>query len=100
MDKKQKTNLLLDGMINKFRGTKDPYEHYRLFNNILGLKFKQIRLEKNITAEAVVQDNKKVLCNVYGLYKFELGSSVSAWKLYALSNYYNFDVNDFFKQIN
>ena len=100
MDKKQKTNLLLDGMINKFRKTKDPHEHYRLFNNILGLKFKQIRLEKNITAEAVVQDNKKVLCNVYGLYKFELGSSVSAWKLYALSNYYNFDVNGFFKQIN
>ena len=100
MDKKQKTNLLLDGMINKFRRTKDPDEHYRLFNNLLGLKFKQIRLEKNITAEAVVQDNKKVLCNVYGLYKFELGSSVSAWKLYALSNYYNFNVNDFFKQIN
>ena len=50
MDKKQKTNLLLDGMINKFRRTKDPHEHYRLFNNLLGLKFKQIRLEKNITA--------------------------------------------------
>lgn len=101
MDKKEKTNLLLNGLAIKLRCVKlKSSERNKLLNNAIGLKFKLIRLEKNITAEAVVQDNKKVLCNVYGLYKFELGSSVSAWKLYALSNYYNFDVNDFFKQIN
>ena len=96
MDKKQKTNLLLDGMINKFRRTKDPHEHYRLFNNILGLKFKQIRLEKNITAEAVVQDNKEVLNDVHSLYKFEQGI-FHFGKLYTLTNYYDVDVNDLFK---
>ena len=96
MDKKQKTNLLLDGMINKFRRTKDPHEHYRLFNNLIGLKFKQIRLEKNITAEAVVQDNKEVLNDVHSLYKFEQGI-FHFGKLYTLTNYYDVDVNDFFK---
>jgi len=96
MDKKQKTNLLLDGMINKFRRTKDSHEHYRLFNNILGLKFKQIRLEKNITAEAVVQDNKEVLNDVHSLYKFEQGI-FHFGKLYTLTNYYDVDVKDLFK---
>ena len=96
MDKKQKTNLLLDGMINKFRRTKDPHEHYRLFNNLIGLKFKQIRLEKNITAESVVQDNKEMISDVHSLYKFEQGI-FHFGKLYALTNYYDVDVNDLFK---
>ncbi len=101
MDKKEKNNHLLNGMIIQFKKTKsiDEFEHYRLFNNILGLKFKQIRLEKNITAEAVVEDNKKVLKTVNGLYKFELGN-ISTWKLWALSGYYKFNVDNFFKQLN
>jgi hypothetical protein len=101
MDKKEKNNHLLNGMIIQFKKTKniDEHENLRLFNNILGLKFKQIRLDKKITAEAVVEDNKKVLKTVNGLYKFELGK-ISAWKLWALSNYYKFNVDNFFKQLN
>ena len=59
-------------MINKFRRTKDPHEHYRLFNNLIGLKFKQIRLEKNITAEAVGFDPAPAPVKRSGPAKLEL----------------------------
>ena len=70
MDKKEKTNLLLSGLISKLKKAKTSQRN-RLLNNAIGLKFKLIRLEKNITAEAVVQDNKEVLNDVHSLYKFE-----------------------------
>ena len=72
MDKKEKTNLLLSGLISKLKKAKTSQRN-RLLNNAIGLKFKLIRLEKNITAEAVVQDNKEVLNDVHSLYKFEQG---------------------------
>ena len=95
MDKKEKTNLLLSGLISKLKKAKTSQRN-RLLNNAIGLKFKLIRLEKNITAEAVVQDNKEMIGDVYSLYKFEQGS-FHFGKLYALTNYYDVDVNDLFK---
>ena len=95
MDKKEKTNLLLSGLISKLKKAKTSQRN-RLLNNAIGLKFKLIRLEKNITAEAVVQDNKEVLNDVHSLYKFEQGI-FHFCKLYTLTNYYDVDVNDLFK---
>tara|TARA_B100000902_G_C26640765_1_gene588976 strand:- start:204 stop:503 length:300 start_codon:yes stop_codon:yes gene_type:complete len=95
MDKKEKTNLLLSGLISKLKKAKSSQKN-RLLNNAIGLKFKLIRLEKNITAEAVVQDNKEVLNDVHSLYKFEQGI-FHFGKLYTLTNYYDVDVNDLFK---
>ena len=97
MDKKEKTNLLLNGLASKLRSVKlKSSERNKLLNNAIGLKFKLIRLEKNITAEAVVQDNKEVLNDVHSLYKFEQGI-FHFGKLYTLTNYYDVDVNDLFK---
>ena len=97
MDKKEKTNLLLNGLASKLRSVKlKSSERNKLLNNAIGLKFKLIRLEKNITAEAVVQDNKEVFSDVHSLYKFEQGA-FQFGKLYTLSHYYNVDVNDLFK---
>jgi hypothetical protein len=95
MDREMKTNLLLDGMISSYKKTK----HHSLFDKIIGLKFKSIRLQKNITAEAVVQDNNNVLSSVHSLYKFELGNC-SVRKLFTLSQYYKYNVDDLFKQLN
>ena len=95
MDKKEKTNLLLSGLISKLKKAKTSQRN-RLLNNAIGLKFKLIRLEKYITAEAVVQDNKEVLNDVHSLYKFEQGI-FHFGKLYTLTNYYDVDVNDLFK---
>jgi|TARA_Y100000033_G_scaffold49565_1_gene58138 hypothetical protein len=97
MDKREKAYLLLDGMINKLKmKKKHSSERNQLLRNAIGLKFKLIRLEKNITAEAVVQDNKEVLSDVHSLYKFEQGT-FHFGKLYALANYYKVDANDLFK---
>ena len=96
MDKKEKTYLLLDGLINKLKKEKFVSERNHLLRSAIGLKFKLTRLEKNITAEAVVQDNKEMISDVYSLYKFEQGS-FHFGKLYALTNYYDVDVNDLFK---
>ena len=90
-----KNNFLLDGMVSKYKKTKHP----SLLNKIIGLKFKSIRLRKNITAEAVVQDNNNVLTSTHSLYKFELGNC-SVRKLFALSKYYKTSVDDIFKQLN
>ena len=95
MDREMKLNFLLDGMVSKYKKTKQPL----LLNKIIGLKFKSIRLKKNITAEAVVQDNKNVLSSVHSLYKFELGNC-SVRKLFTLSQYYKYNVDDLFKQLN
>ena len=84
MDKKEKTNLLLSGLISKLKKAKTSQRN-RLLNNAIGLKFKLIRLEKNITAEAVVQDIKEVLNDVHSLYKFEHGI-FHFGNLYTLTN--------------
>ena len=96
MDKKEKTKLLLKGVLSEYEKEKHSAKAYHLFQSIVGLKFKLIRLEKNITAEAVVQDNKEVLNDVHSLYKFEQGI-FHFGKLYTLTNYYDVDVKDLFK---
>jgi len=97
MDKKEKTNLLLNGLAIKLRCVKlKSSERNKLLNNAIGLKFKLARLEKNITAEAVVQDNKEMFSDVHSLYKFDQGT-FHFGKLYALANYYKVDVNSLFK---
>ena len=96
MDKKEKTKLLLKGALSEYEKEKYPARAYHLFKSIVGLKFKLVRLEKNITAEAVVQDNKEMFSDVHSLYKFEQGT-FHFGKLYALTNYYDVDVNDLFK---
>jgi|TARA_R100001460_G_scaffold3675_6_gene10948 hypothetical protein len=95
MDREMKLNFLLDGMVSKYKKTKQPL----LLNKIIGLKFKSIRLKKNITAEAVVQDNSSVLSSTHSLYKFELGAT-TVKKLFALSKYYKTSVDDIIKQLN
>ena len=92
MDKETKSNFMLKGMLASFK----EKENGQLFNRIVGIKFKNIRLNKNMTAEAVVQDNKEVLSDVHSLYKFEQGT-FHFGKLYALANYYKVDANDLFK---
>jgi hypothetical protein len=97
MDKREKTNLLLNGLASKLRSVKlKSSERNKLLNSAIGLKFKLTRLEKNITAEAVVQDNKEMFSDVHSLYKFEQ-DTFHFGKLYALTNYYDVDVNDLFK---
>ena len=96
MDKKEKTKLLLKGAIAEYKKEKYVGKSHSLLNSIVGLKLKLIRLEKNITAEAVVQDNKEMISDVYSLYKVEQGA-FQFGKLYALIKYYNVDVNNLFK---
>ena len=98
MDKKEKTKLLLKGVVAEYEKEKYPARAYHLFKSIVGLKFKLIRLEKNITVESVVQDNSFCF-NDYSLYKFEKGD-LSVERLFALSKYYNFNVNDLFSKLN
>ena len=43
-----------------------------------------------------MQDNKEMFSDVHSLYKFEQGA-FHFGKLYALTNYYDVDVNDLFK---
>ena len=96
MDKREKTYLLLNALINRFHKEQKKSKKTEVLRNVIGLKFKLARLEKNITAEAVVQDNKEVFSDVHSLYKFEQGA-FQFGKLYTLSHYYNVDVNDLFK---
>jgi hypothetical protein len=96
MDKKEKAHLLLDALITRFHKEQERSKKNEVLRNVIGLKFKLYRLKKNITAEAVVQDNKEVFSDVHSLYKFEQGA-FQFGKLYTLSHYYNVDVNDLFK---
>tara|TARA_Y100001937_G_C7075502_1_gene310409 strand:+ start:83 stop:385 length:303 start_codon:yes stop_codon:yes gene_type:complete len=61
----------------------------KLFNKLTGLRFKLLRLEQGMTAEAVVQDNKIYFNTVYDLYKFEKGIKTDVSKLFALTKYYD-----------
>ena len=94
MDKETKSNFMLKGMLASFKEKEDG----RLFNRIVGIKFKNIRLNKNMTAEAVVQDNKKYFHSIYDLYKFEKGIKTDVSKMFALSKYYNYDINFFWQR--
>jgi ABC-type lipoprotein export system ATPase subunit len=96
MNKMMKTNYLIEGMIETFKKKKSS----RLFNEIVGLVFKNLRLEKNITAEAVVQDNKIYFGSIYDLYKFEKGIKTDVSKLNALQSYYKYDVKNLFDRLN
>ena len=87
---------MLKGMIASFK----EKESGQLFNRIVGIKFKNIRLNKNITVEAVVQDNKKYFHSIYDLYKFEKGMKTDVAKMYILSKYYNYDINYFWQRFN
>jgi len=96
MDKQTKSNFMLKGMIASFK----ERESGQLFNRIVGIKFKNIRLSKNITVDAVVQDNKKYFHSIYDLYKFEKGMKTDVAKMYILSKYYNYDINYFWQRFN
>ena len=95
MDKQTKSNFMLKGMIESFK----EKESGQLFNRIVGVKFKNIRQDKGVTAEAVVQDNKKYFHSIYDLYKFEKGMKTDVAKMFALSKYYNYDVNFFWQRL-
>jgi len=94
MDKQTKSNFMLKGMIESFKERPSS----QLFNRIVGIKFKNIRLDKGITAEEVIQDNKLYFHSIYDLYKFEKGIKTDVAKMFALSNYYNYDMNFFWQR--
>lgn len=95
MDKLTKTNYMICGMIAEYQAKQDP----KLFNKIVGLKFKDLRLQKNITVEAIVEDNKPYFSSVYDVYKFEKGIKTDVSKLFALQNYFDYDVNKLFTRL-
>ena len=88
MDKETKSNFMLKGMLASFKEKEDG----RLFNRIVGIKFKNIRLNKNMTAEAVVQDNKKYFHSIYDLYKFERGIKTDVARMLCLLKYYDYKI--------
>ena len=96
MNKQVKTDYMVKGMVEDFK--KKP--NAKLLNQIIGLKFKNVRLNKDITAEAVVEDNKIYFHSVYDLYKFEKGIKTDVAKLYALSNYFKYDTTQLFERLN
>ena len=96
MNKLVKSDYMLKGMVEDFK--KKP--NAKLFNQIIGLKFKHIRLDKNITAEAVVEDNKTYFHSIYDLYKFEKGIKTDVSKLFALQKYFKYDVVQLFERLN
>tara|TARA_B100000214_G_C23698464_1_gene504167 strand:+ start:289 stop:612 length:324 start_codon:yes stop_codon:yes gene_type:complete len=97
MNKVEKTNFLVDGMIEQF--TKKPQR--KLCDQIIGLKFKQIRLKQGKTAEQVVDDNKQYFSQPQELYRFEKGINTDASKLFALCIYYKYtsDIEHFFDRL-
>ena len=78
---------MLNGLVGVYKET----PKVDLFNNIIGIKLKKIRLDKGITAEAVVQDTD-AFNNINGLYKFEKGI-ISVYKLMVLCNYYDVKID-------
>tara|TARA_Y100000015_G_C2360370_1_gene74931 strand:+ start:167 stop:496 length:330 start_codon:yes stop_codon:yes gene_type:complete len=95
MDKITKTDFIIEGISSQIRKKPSP----KLFNQVIGLKFKSLRLKTNRTAEAVVQDNKIYFKSIFDLYKFEKGIKVEASKLWCLSNYYSFDLPEFLNKV-
>jgi len=72
----------------------------KLFNQLIGLKFKSLRLKCKLTVDAVVEDNKPYFNSVYDLYKFEKGIKSDGSKLCALQSYFKYDVKDLFDRLN
>jgi len=87
---------MIKGMVEDFK--KKP--NAKLFNQIIGLKFKHIRLEKDITAEAVVEDNKIYFNSIFDLYKFEKGIKTDVSKLFCLTKYYKYDITQLLERLN
>ena len=96
MNKQIKTDYMIKGMVEDFK--KKP--NHKLLDQIIGLKFKHIRLKKDITAEAVVQDNKIYFNSIYELYKFEKGIKTDVAKLFSLCKYYKYDVTQLIERLN
>jgi len=88
MDKQTKSHYLLKGMLAEFQMKPQS----RLLNKMVGIKFKQIRLEKNLTAEEVVEKNKRFFSSIYDLYKFERGIKTDVAKMLCLIKYYDYDI--------
>lgn len=96
MNKQLKTDYMLKGMIEDFK--KKP--NNKLLDQIIGLKFKHIRLKKDITAEAVVVDNPLYFASVFALYKFEKGILTTTARTFALSKYYGYDITLLIERLN
>jgi hypothetical protein len=95
MNKFIKSDYIAKGMLVDFLKKPNP----KLFNQIVGIQFKNIRLKKKLTAEAVVQDNKRYFNTIYDLYKFEKGIKTDVSKFIALSCYYGYNIDELKKQI-
>ena len=95
MNKKEKNSIMLDGLVNIYEQYNVNEHHFTkkqdIFNNIIGIKLKNIRLDKGITAEAVVHDTD-AFNTINGLYKFEKGI-ISVYKLMVLCNYYDVKID-------
>ena len=87
MNKKEKNSIILNGLVGVYKET----PKIDLFNSIIGIKLKKIRLDKGITAEAVVHDTD-AFKTINGLYKFEKGI-ISVYKLMVLCNYYDVKID-------
>ena len=84
---------MLNALTNKYySATQINKENVsNIFNEVIGVKLKKIRLDKGITAEAVVQDTD-AFKTINGLYKFEKGI-ISVYKLMVLCNYYDVKID-------
>ena len=99
MDKKKKNSIMLNGLTDEYYNASQNYgvqkmpleKVVKLFNEVIGIKLKKIRLDKGITAEAVVHDTD-AFNTINGLYKFEKGI-ISVYKLMVLCNYYNVKID-------
>ena len=96
MNKKEKNSIMLNGLVNIYKQypvleVNSTSNKVDLFNNIIGIKLKKIRLDKGITAEAVVHDTD-AFNTINGLYKFEKGI-ISVYKLMVLCNYYDVKID-------
>ena len=93
MNKREKNSIMLNALTNKYySATQINKENVSsIFNEVIGVKLKKIRLDKGITAEAVVHDTD-AFNTINGLYKFEKGI-ISVYKLMVLCNYYNVKID-------
>ena len=96
MNKKEKNSIMLNCLVDIYKQyplleVNSTSNKVDLFNNIIGIKLKKIRLDKGITAEAVVHDTD-AFNTINGLYKFEKGI-ISVYKLMVLCNYYDVKID-------
>ena len=90
---------MLNGLTNEYYNASQNYgiqkmpldKVIKLFNEVIGIKLKKIRLDKGITADAVVRDSD-AFKTINGLYKFEKGI-ISVYKLMVLCNYYDVKID-------